>query len=83
MLVKTNFISLPNIIAGEEVFPEFIQHIDPEKIAEKAIYMVHNGKEEIREDIDGIIEKLGNHNSYESARDAVIGFLEDRYGALS
>ena len=83
MLVKINFISLPNIIAGKEVFPEFIQHIDPEKIAEKAIYMVHNGKEEIRKDIDGIIEKLGNHNSYESARDAVIGFLEDRYGALS
>jgi lipid-A-disaccharide synthase len=83
MLVKMQFISLPNIIAGKEVFPEFIQNIDPEKIAEKALYMVHNGKQAIQEDIDGIIEKLGHHNSYESARDAVIGFLEKRYGTLS
>jgi lipid-A-disaccharide synthase len=83
MLVKIQFISLPNIIAGKEVFPEFVQDIDPEKIAEKALYMVHKGKQAIQEDIDGIIEKLGHHNSYESARDAVIGFLEKRYGTLS
>lgn len=83
MLVKIDFISLPNIIAGKAVFPEFIQDIDPEKIAEKALYMVHNGKEELKEDINGIIEKLGHYNSYESARDAVIGFLEKRYGTLS
>jgi lipid-A-disaccharide synthase len=83
MLVKINFISLPNIIAGKEVFPEFIQDIDPEKIAEKALDMVHNGKVEIQKEINGIIEKLGQYNSYESARDAVIGFLENRYGALS
>ena len=29
-LVKIKYISLPNIIMGEEVFPEFIQHISPE-----------------------------------------------------
>jgi lipid-A-disaccharide synthase len=83
ILVKIDFISLPNVIAQKEVFPEFIQDIDPEKIAEKALCMVHNGKQEIQEDINGIIEKLGHYNSYESARDAVIGFLEKRYGALS
>jgi lipid-A-disaccharide synthase len=83
MLVKINFISLPNIIAEKAVFPEFIQDIDPEKIAEKALHMVHNGKQEIQEDINGIIEKIGHYNSYESARDAVIGFLEKRYDTLS
>jgi lipid-A-disaccharide synthase len=83
ILVKINFISLPNVIAEKSVFPEFIQDIDPEKIAEKALYMVHNGKQEIQEDINGIIEKLGHYNSYESTRDAVIGFLEKRYDALS
>jgi lipid-A-disaccharide synthase len=83
MLVKINFISLPNVIAEKAVFPEFIQDIDPEKIAEKALHMVHNGKQEIQEDINGIIEKIGHYNSYESARDAVIGFLEKRYDTLS
>ncbi len=82
ILVKMQFISLPNIIAGKEVFPEFIQNIEPEKIAEKALYMVHNGKEELKKDFNEIIEKLGHHNSYESARDAVISFLEKRYGSL-
>jgi lipid-A-disaccharide synthase len=83
MLVKIEFISLPNIIAGKAVFPEFIQDIDPEKIAEKALDMVHNGKEAIQEEIDGIIENLGQYNSYESARDAIVGFIETRYGTLS
>jgi lipid-A-disaccharide synthase len=83
MLVKIDYISLPNIIAGKEVFPEFVQNIDPEKIAEKALSMVHNGKEAIQEEINGIIEKLGQYDSYESARETVIGFLEKRYGTLS
>ena len=83
MLVKIQFISLPNVIAEKAVFPEFIQDIDPEKIAEKALYMVDNGKEVIQEDINGIIEKLGHYNSYKSAREAVIGFLEKKYGTLS
>jgi len=82
ILVKMQFISLPNIIAGKEVFPEFIQDVDPEKIAEKTLYMLHNGKEELKKDTNEIIEKLGHYNSYESARDAVVGFLEKRYGSL-
>jgi lipid-A-disaccharide synthase len=83
MLVKVRWISLPNIIAGKEVFPEFIQDLDATKIAEKTLYMVHNGKEEIKRDIDNIIAKLGSYNSYESARDTIVDFLENKYGALS
>lgn len=83
MLVKITFISLPNIIAGKSVYPEYIQDIDPEKIAEKALHMVHNGKEEAQEDLEGIMDKLGHHNAYKSAGDAIVGFLEKRYGALS
>ncbi|HVN95610.1 MAG TPA: lipid-A-disaccharide synthase [Syntrophorhabdaceae bacterium] len=83
MLVKTDFISLPNIIAEREVFPEFIQDLDPEKIAERALYMVHNGKQEIRKGIEGITGELNKHNAYENARDGIVEFLEERYGALS
>jgi lipid A disaccharide synthetase len=83
MLVKINFISLPNIIAEKSVFPEYIQDIDPEIIAEKALHMVHNGKEDIQKDIEEIMDKLGHHDAYKSAADAVVGFLEKRYGALS
>lgn len=82
MLVKIKHISLPNIIAGKEVFPEFIQHIPPEKIADKALYMINNGKESIKKDIDEILTRLGRYDSYELAKDIVIKFLEKRYGTV-
>src|SRR5208282_1668344 len=30
LVTKVDYISLPNIIAGKELFPEFIQSLDPE-----------------------------------------------------
>jgi lipid-A-disaccharide synthase len=82
MLVTIKHISLPNIIAGKEVFPEFIQHIPPEKIAEKALYMINNGKESIKKDIDEILERLGRYDSYELAKDIVVKFLEKQYDTI-
>ena len=32
-LVKTRCISLPNIILGDRVYPEYVQHIDPRRVA--------------------------------------------------
>lgn len=75
MLVTIKHISLPNIIAGKEVFPEFIQHIPPEKIAEKALYMINNGKDSIKKDTDEILARLGHYDSYERAKDIVLEFL--------
>jgi len=82
MLVNVQHISLPNIIAGKEVFPEYIQQIDPEKIAEKALYMVNNGREKIKNDIETIRKKLGMHDSYQRAGDQIKQVLERSYGTL-
>ncbi|MCX5799418.1 MAG: lipid-A-disaccharide synthase [Proteobacteria bacterium] len=83
LLVKVKYISLPNIIAGKEVFPEFVQHVNPEVIAEKAIYMLKNGRDGIKREIDGVLSNIGTYDSYELAKKTVIAFLEDRYGTLS
>ena len=83
LLVKVKYISLPNIIAGTEVFPEFVQHVNPEVIADKAIYMLKNGRDGIKREIDGVLSNIGTHDSYELAKKTVIAFLEDRYGTLS
>lgn len=83
MLVKIKHISLPNIIAGKEVFPEFVQHVPPEKIAEKALYMINNGKDSIKKDMDEVLEKLGRYDSYELAKNIVIRFLERQHDAVS
>ena len=82
MLVKIDFISLPNIIAGKEIFPEFIQQLNPEKIAEKALYMLNNGREQIKSDLEAIQEKLGMFDSYQHAKNDIIQLLEHIYGTL-
>jgi lipid-A-disaccharide synthase len=82
MLVDVQFISLPNIIAGKEIFPEFIQQLDPEKIAEKALYMLNNGREKIKNDLEAIKEKLGVFDSYQHASDEIVKLIEHIYGTL-
>jgi len=82
LLVKVNYISLPNIIAGKEIFPEFIQNFDVEKIAEKALYMLSNGKEKVKAEIGNIKRMLGNEDSYKIAAKTIVDFLEQKYGTL-
>jgi lipid-A-disaccharide synthase len=82
MLVDIKYISLPNIIAGKEIFPEFIQQLNPEKIAEKALYMLNNGRENIKDDIKAIHDKLGSFDSYQHAHDEIVQLLEHIYGTL-
>lgn len=82
-IVKVKYISLPNIIMGKEVFPEFIQCISAEDVAEKVIYMLKNGKKGVKEDMDEIRNRLGSYDSYRLAKEAVLQFLECKYGALS
>jgi lipid-A-disaccharide synthase len=83
LLVKSKFISLPNIIAEKEVFPEFIQHLYPEKIAEKALYMLNNGSDKINTELIKIRNKLDNMDSYELTKNTIIDFLEQTYGTIS
>ena len=40
-LVKTRYISLPNIMLGEEVYPEYVQHIKPDVIARRVLDLLH------------------------------------------
>jgi lipid-A-disaccharide synthase len=82
MLVDIQYISLPNIIAGKEIFPEFIQQLNPEKIAEKALYMLNNGRGQIKNDLEVMKEKLGLFDSYQYAKDEIIGLIEHIYGSL-
>ena len=82
-LVKVKHVSLPNIILGEEVFPEFIQHVNAGDIAEKALYMLRNGRKEISKKLAEIKKRLGSHDSYGLAGESVVRFLEGKYGVIS
>ena len=82
LLVKIDYISLPNLIAGKQVFPEFIQALEPETIAERVLHVLHNETTRMKQDMEVVRKRLGTFDSYVLARDAVIQFLEQTYGPL-
>lgn len=82
IMVQVKYISLPNIIAGKEIFPEFIQRITVEDVAQKAIYMLNNEREEKIKDMENMRIKLGAFDSYRLAADSIVQLLESLYGAL-
>lgn len=78
MIVHVDYIGLPNIIAGNEIFPEYIQNLNPETIATKALSMIQEGKQNIARELASIVDTLHMHNSYGLAARAVVAFLEKR-----
>lgn len=76
LLVSVKFIGLPNIIAGKEVFPEHVQHIRPETIANTALSMIDKGKQDFAGELGHIIGQLKVNDSYGLAAEAVITFLQ-------
>jgi lipid-A-disaccharide synthase len=83
LVVNVKYISLPNLIAGREVFPEYVQQLQPERIAEKLLHVIHIERARIKNDMEEVRKKLGASDSYLNARDAVFRFLEQTYGPLS
>ena len=84
MAVRVSHISLPNIIAGREIFPEFIQSLDAERIANAVVSMVNNDKSAIQKEMDEVRNRLAtpDHDPYRVARAEILRFLEQRYGPL-
>ncbi len=82
LLVKVKHISLPNIIAGKQVFPEYIQALNPETIAERVLHMLNNEIAGVKKDMEAVRQKLAASDSYALAKSAVIRFLEQTYGPL-
>ncbi len=82
LIVHVDFIGLPNIIAGKEVFPEFIQRLEPETIAKKALSMIHKGRQNVAGELGSIVDKLKKQDSYLLAADAITDFLEKEHEPL-
>ncbi len=84
MVVHVSHISLPNIIAGREIFPEFIQSLDAERIANTVVSMVNSDKSAIQKEMEEVRKRLAtpDHDPYNIARAEILQFLERRYGPL-
>jgi lipid-A-disaccharide synthase len=65
-------VALPNIVLGQEVVPEFLQHLDPERIA-VALQVARRGGQQAA--LGGIRERLGGPGANDRAAAGVVEVL--------
>ena len=78
-LVKMDYISLPNIVAGKKIVPELIQDdASPERIAEEvlSIFERQNYCEEMKTRLQKVRGVLGKGGASERAANMVYGMLD-------
>lgn len=78
-IVKVKSLTMPNLLAGEEVFPEFIQNAaTPENISRAALELLENPARrlEIKKHLAEIIATLGGPGATARAAKAVVALLE-------
>jgi lipid-A-disaccharide synthase len=90
LVVNVDFLGMPNLLAGKEVIPEFIQHEAKPDVITKAIRLLMKNsaaRDRMILDFDAIITKLGGAGASERAAQAVLEELKearalDRPGGL-
>ena len=90
LVVNVDFLGMPNLLAGKEVVPEFIQHeAKPDAIVKDVRLLMEDSpaRDRMISDFDTIISKLGGTGASERAAQAVFDELKegrapDRPGGL-
>jgi lipid-A-disaccharide synthase len=78
LLMRTPFLGMPNVLAGREIVPEFLQHEARSKgIAESVLRLMSDPakREQMIGEFDAIIEKLGETGASAKAAQAIAGEL--------
>ena len=77
-IITVNSLTMPNLLAGEEVYPEFLQKdATPENIAGAALELLHDEprRHEIKLQLAKIISSLGGPGACERAATAILGLF--------
>ncbi len=76
-LVQVPFLGLVNLLAGKSVVPEFIQDLDPERIAKQAVKLLQDPKAcaEMKKEFAEVRNKLGDAGASRRAAEAVLNSL--------
>jgi lipid-A-disaccharide synthase len=75
LVVKVKYLGMPNVLANDEVVPEFIQHqAKPRAIAKAVLKLMGNDSERARiiSDFDTIISRLGQGGASAKAAAAIV-----------
>ncbi|PYI92835.1 MAG: lipid-A-disaccharide synthase [Verrucomicrobia bacterium] len=78
LLMRTPFLGMPNVLAGREIVPEFLQHeARPKAIAGSVLRLVNDPDTRRRmiSEFDGVIEKLGESGASAKAARAILAEL--------
>ena len=76
-LIKTAYVSLPNILAGKEIVPELLQHdCTPENIANHVLPFLESDNTELKATFLALHKQI-RCNADEQAAQAVLDVLED------
>lgn len=79
LVVNVDFLGMPNLLAGKEVVPEFIQHeAKPDAIVNAVRLLMEDSpaRDRMISDLDAIIRKLGGTGASERAAQAVVEELQ-------
>lgn len=80
-LIKVKSLTMPNLLAGETVFPEFIQDAaTPENISGAVLELLRNPgrREEIKSKLAKIIASLGGPGASQRAAESIMGILPEQ-----
>lgn len=75
LVVNVQFLGMPNLLAGKEVVPEFIQHkAKPDAIAQAVRLLMEDGpaRDRMVSDFDSIMGNLGGAGASERAAHAIL-----------
>src|SRR6266436_5470837 len=79
MLIRVDYLGMPNILAGREIIPEFIQHeAKPEGIADAvwSLYSNSSARAAMLGDMDRVTESLGKQGAERRAAEVVLRELQ-------
>jgi lipid-A-disaccharide synthase len=79
LVVNVDFLGMPNLLAGKEVVPEFIQHEAKPDAIVKAVRLLMEespARDRMISDFDRIISKLGGTGASERAAQAILEELQ-------
>src|SRR5215813_13432303 len=80
LVVNVDFLGMPNLLAGKEVVPEFIQHrAKPHAIVKEVELLMEDSpaRDRMISDFDAIISKLGRTGASERAAQAILEELKE------
>jgi lipid-A-disaccharide synthase len=81
LVVNVDFLGMPNLLAGKEVVPEFIQHeAKPDAIVKAVRLLMENApaRDRMISDFDALISKLGGSGASQRAAEAIFEELKER-----